>query len=65
MSFPDCYVFEGGLVQGRVQTGDAVPPLLAEAVAKQIGIGLEAGPVCKVLPVERLERVEQLTVMVD
>lgn len=33
MSFPDSYEFLGGLTQGRVQTGDAVPPLLARAVA--------------------------------
>ncbi|MCF8522797.1 MAG: DNA cytosine methyltransferase [Pontimonas sp.] len=36
MSFPDSYEFLGGLTQGRVQTGDAVPPLLAKAVASQI-----------------------------
>lgn len=35
-SFPDCYRFFGGVVQGRVQTGNAVPPLLAEAIAKEI-----------------------------
>lgn len=27
-SFPDSYIFEGGIVQERVQTGNAVPPLL-------------------------------------
>lgn len=27
-SFPDSYVFKGGIVQERVQTGNAVPPLL-------------------------------------
>jgi len=36
MSFPDWYEFLGGLTQGRVQTGDAVPPLLAKAVAESI-----------------------------
>lgn len=36
MSFPDSYEFLGGIVQGRVQTGDAVPPLLAAAVAHEI-----------------------------
>ena len=36
MSFPDKYYFVGGIVQGRVQTGDAVPPLLAFAVANAI-----------------------------
>jgi len=35
-SFPDDYLFHGGIVQGRVQTGNAVPPLLAKAVAQQI-----------------------------
>ncbi len=36
MSFPDDFVFEGGTVMGRVQTGQAVPPLLAKAVADQV-----------------------------
>jgi DNA (cytosine-5)-methyltransferase 1 len=36
MSFPDWYEFLGGLTQGRVQTGDAVPPLLAKVVAESI-----------------------------
>lgn len=40
MSFPDSYEFLGGLVQGRVQTGDAVPPLLAKAVGEMIERGL-------------------------
>lgn len=35
-SFPDSYVFHGGVVQGRVQTGNAVPPLLAQSIADQI-----------------------------
>ena len=35
-SFPDDFVVEGGTVQGRVQTGNAVPPLLAGAVARAI-----------------------------
>lgn len=35
-SFPDNYVFEGGTVQERVQTGNAVPPLLIYNVAKPI-----------------------------
>ena len=33
-SFPDSYVFKGGIVQERVQTGNAVPPLLIYNVAK-------------------------------
>jgi DNA (cytosine-5)-methyltransferase 1 len=35
-SFPDSFVVCGGIVQGRVQTGNAVPPLLAQAVALSI-----------------------------
>ena len=35
-SFPDNFVVCGGIVQGRVQTGNAVPPLLAKAVALAI-----------------------------
>ena len=35
-SFPDSFVVFGGIVQGRVQTGNAVPPLLAKAVALSI-----------------------------
>ena len=35
-SFPDNFQVEGGVVQGRVQTGNAVPPLLAKAVAKAL-----------------------------
>ena len=32
-SFPDDFIVTGGIVQGRVQTGNAVPPLLAKAIA--------------------------------
>ncbi len=35
-SFPDNFFLFGGTVQGRVQTGNAVPPLLAKAVALKI-----------------------------
>lgn len=35
-SFPDSYVFQGGTVQERVQTGNAVPPLLIYNIAKPI-----------------------------
>ena len=35
-SFPDSYKFIGGIVQERVQTGNAVPPLLAYNIIKQI-----------------------------
>lgn len=39
-SIPDSCVIAGGIVQGRVQTGNAVPPLLARAIAGQILSGL-------------------------
>jgi len=42
-SFPDSYEFVGGLVQGRVLTGDAVPPILAGALARSIASGIKAG----------------------
>ena len=35
-SFPDDYVFMGGTVQERVQTGNAVPPLLVYSIVKPI-----------------------------
>ena len=35
-SFPDSYIFEGGIVQERVQTGNAVPPLLVYSIASPI-----------------------------
>lgn len=35
-SFPDDYKFYGGIVQERVQTGNAVPPLLAQSIAESI-----------------------------
>ncbi len=35
-SFPDDFVIKGGIVQARVQTGNAVPPLLAKAVGLAI-----------------------------
>lgn len=40
-SFPDSYVFRGGIVQERVQTGNAVPPLLVAALAKVIKADLD------------------------
>lgn len=33
-SFPDSYVFKGGIVQERVQTGNAVPPLMVYNITK-------------------------------
>jgi DNA (cytosine-5)-methyltransferase 1 len=35
-SFPDHFFVSGGIVQGRVQTGNAVPPFLAKAIALAI-----------------------------
>ena len=35
-SFPDTFYVCGGIVQGRIQTGNAVPPLLAKALAKAL-----------------------------
>ena len=35
-SFPDSYVFLGGIVQERVQTGNAVPPLLIYSLTRSI-----------------------------
>lgn len=35
-SFPDSYTFIGGIVQERVQTGNAVPPLLIHEITKPI-----------------------------
>lgn len=35
-SFPDSYVFYGGISSMQQQVGDAVPPLLAKAVGKQL-----------------------------
>ena len=35
-SFPDSDVFQGGIVQERVQTGNAVPPLMIYELAKPI-----------------------------
>lgn len=39
-SFPDSYFFTGGVTQGRVQTGNAVPPLLAKVLANQLARSL-------------------------
>ena len=40
-SFPDTYIFKGGTVQERVQTGNAVPPLMIYALAKEIAQDLD------------------------
>jgi DNA (cytosine-5)-methyltransferase 1 len=40
-TFPDSIQVSGGLVQARVQTGNAVPPLLAQALATSIASALK------------------------
>lgn len=57
-SFPDKYVFFGGIVQGRVQTGNAVPPLLAKAIATQIMALLNGGCKQGVVPRELSDNLE-------
>jgi DNA (cytosine-5)-methyltransferase 1 len=36
MSFPDDFVFYGGLTTKYQQVANAVPPLMAEAIAKEV-----------------------------
>ena len=43
-SFPDSFFFEGSRTSAFIQIGNAVPPLLAEAIAKGIKNILYAGP---------------------
>jgi len=40
MSIPDSYLIRGGIVMGRVQTGQAVPPLLGRAIGTAILLSL-------------------------
>jgi DNA (cytosine-5)-methyltransferase 1 len=42
-SFPDDYIFYGTLADKQQQVADAVPPLLSEAIAKQIKKYIEIG----------------------
>lgn len=44
-SFPDSYIFEGGIVQERVQTGNAVPPLLIYNIAMPIADDIRKGAI--------------------
>ncbi|HFB99924.1 MAG TPA: DNA cytosine methyltransferase [Phaeodactylibacter sp.] len=41
-SFPDNFEVKGGIVQARVQTGNAVPPLLAKAIAAALSASLHS-----------------------
>ena len=52
--FPDSYYFLGGIVQGRVQTGNAVPVLLAKHLAKQL-LKLFSGKKINGLPKEKVQ----------
>jgi DNA (cytosine-5)-methyltransferase 1 len=45
-SFPDIFEFFGGTVQGRVQTGNAVPPILAKSLAMSLREELERQGLC-------------------
>ena len=40
-SFPDSYFFEGGRTAAFMQIGNAVPPLMAEEIAKQVKLMLK------------------------
>ena len=40
-SFPDTFIFKGTLMDIQQQIGNAVPPLLANSVFKQITINIE------------------------
>lgn len=51
-SFPDNFKVFGGIVQGRVQTGNAVPPLLAYAIAQSIAKYLKGEEIRDVLTPE-------------
>lgn len=37
-TFPDCYIFEGPPARQLTQIGNAVPPILAAVIARQIGM---------------------------
>lgn len=40
-SFPDTFIFEGGLKKGYLQVGNAVPPLLAKHIALALRVSLD------------------------
>lgn len=39
-SFPDSYIFKGTINQQQQQVADAVPPMMAEALARQVALSL-------------------------
>lgn len=43
-SFPDSYKFVGGILHQQQQVADAVPPLMAEALADQVRLTLKGQP---------------------
>ena len=45
-SFPESYVFKGGISSMQQQVGDAVPPLLAEAIGKKL-VSLTKKELCR------------------
>jgi DNA (cytosine-5)-methyltransferase 1 len=40
-TFPDAFVFGGGLIAGGEQIGNAVPVLLAEAILEKLALALQ------------------------
>lgn len=59
-SFPDWFVFEGSYSQQYEQVGNAVPPLLARAVATELHAMLKQSAVVR-LPVKSRYRIPQQT----
>jgi DNA (cytosine-5)-methyltransferase 1 len=57
-SFPDTYEITGGTVQGRVQTGNAVPPLLARAIGTSVMEALRDWNGVCIPPEPRVRRVQ-------
>lgn len=57
-SFPDWFVFEGSYTQQYDQVGNAVPPLLGRAVARELKMLLESGSPERRAPVKSRYRVQ-------